>query len=103
MIPTTLWIVLFFIAAVIFVFTLFFADRSERALVQGLLIGSVVSVMASLLLLLHALDDPFHAGVGGLQPVAMQRSLRMVDQALRRASAPRCELPCDTRGIRVQS
>ncbi len=29
-IPTTLWIVLFFIAGVIFVFTLFFADRSER-------------------------------------------------------------------------
>ena len=41
-IPTTLWIVLFFIAAVIFVFMLFFADRGERAVVQGMLIGSVV-------------------------------------------------------------
>src|SRR4051794_28071801 len=33
-IPATLWIVLFFIAAVIFAFTLFFADRGERAVVQ---------------------------------------------------------------------
>ena len=41
-IPATLWIVLFFIAAVIFVFMLFFADRGERAVVQGMLIGSVV-------------------------------------------------------------
>ncbi len=30
-IPTTLWIVLFFIAAVIFVFMLFFADRGRRS------------------------------------------------------------------------
>ena len=50
MIPTTLWIVLFFVAAVIFAFTLFFADRGERAVVQAMLIGSVVSVMVVLLL-----------------------------------------------------
>ena len=60
-IPMTLWIVLFFIAGVIFVYMLFFADRGERAVVQGMLMGSVVSVMAVLLLLLHALDNPFHA------------------------------------------
>ena len=61
-IPTTLWIVLFFIAAVIFAFMLFFADRGERAVVQAMLMGSVVSVMAALLLLLHALDNPFQTG-----------------------------------------
>ena len=61
---------------------LFFADRSERAVVQGMLIGSVVSVMAALMLLLNGLDSPFHDGVGGLQPVAMERSLRIIDEAL---------------------
>ena len=61
-IPTPLWIVLFFIAGVIFVFMLFFADRGERAVVQGMLIGSVVSVMAVLLLLLNGLDNPFQSG-----------------------------------------
>ncbi len=96
-IPTTLWIVLFFIAAVIFVFTLFFADRGERPVVQGMLIGSVVSVMTVLMLLLYGLDNPFHTGVGGLKPVAMERSLRMVDQALGAVGA-QVRLPCNAVG-----
>jgi amino acid transporter len=96
-IPTTLWIVLFFIAAVIFGFMLFFADRGERAVVQGMLIGSVVAVIVSLMLLLRALDEPFHSGVGGLPPVAMERSLRMIDQALGSVGA-QVRLPCDALG-----
>jgi amino acid transporter len=96
-IPTTLWIVLFFIAAVIFVFMLFFADRGERAVVQGMLIGSVVAVISALMLLLHGLDEPFHGGVGGLQPVAMERSLRMIDDALGSVGA-KVRLPCDSLG-----
>ena len=96
-IPTTLWIVLFFIAAVIFVFMLFFADSGERAVVQGMLIGSVVAVISALMLLLHGLDEPFHGGVGGLQPVAMERSLRMIDDALGSVGA-QVRLPCDALG-----
>ena len=83
MIPTQLWIVLFFIAAVIFVYTLFFADSGERAVVQSLMMGSVVAVIVTMLLLLNALDNPFQEGVGGLDPVAMERTLRIVDEALR--------------------
>jgi amino acid transporter len=96
-IPATLWIVVFFISAVIFAFTLFFADRGERAVVQGMLIGSVVSVMTVLLLLLYGLDNPFHSGVGGLRPVAMERSLRIADQALG-AIGVKERPPCDTDG-----
>jgi hypothetical protein len=96
-IPTTLWIVLFFVAAVIFAFMLFFADRGERAVVQGMLIGSVVSVMTVLLLLLYALDNPFQTGVGGLKPVAMERSLRQIDQALGSVGV-KVKIPCDAAG-----
>ena len=39
-------------AAVIFVYMLFFADSGERAVVQALLMGSVVAVIISMLLLL---------------------------------------------------
>jgi hypothetical protein len=98
-IPTQLWIVLFFIAAIIFVYTLFFADSGERAPVQGLLMGSVVSVMVALLLLVSALDQPFHGGVGGLDPTAMERSLRLVDQALA-AIDVEVTVPCDAEGSR---
>jgi len=96
-IPTQLWIVLFFISVVIFVYMLFFADSAERAVTQGMLMGGVVSVITVMLLLLGSLDRPFHAGVGGLQPVAMERSLAVLDGVLP-SLAPGVRPPCDTRG-----
>ena len=96
-IPTPLWVVLFFISAVIFVFMLFFADRSEGAVTQAVLMGSVAAVVVTMLLLIRFLDSPFHEGVGGVQPVAMERTLRIVDEALRAADATVAP-PCDERG-----
>jgi hypothetical protein len=96
-IPVPLWIVLFLSAGIIFVFMLFFADSGERAVVQGMLMGSVVSVITVLLLLLNGLDNPFHPGVGGLEPVAMERSLRIIDEALGAVQA-QVQLPCDAVG-----
>ena len=60
-IPSPLWLVLFFIAGVICVFMLFFADSGERALVQGVLIGSVVAVIGVTLLLIRFLNNPLQA------------------------------------------
>ena len=97
MIPTPLWIVLFFLSAVIFVFMLFFADRGERAVVQGMLMGSVVAAITSLLLLLAFLDNPFQDGVGGLQPTAMERTLRLVGQEIEVAQDD-VSLPCAADG-----
>jgi hypothetical protein len=97
-IPTPLWIVLFFISVVIFVYMLFFADRGERALTQALLMGSVTSVIVMMLLLLNFLDNPFKSGVGGLRPVAMERTLRIADEALG-AIGSEVRIPCDGEGI----
>ena len=96
-IPTQLWIVLFFIAAVIFVYMLFFADRAEGAVTQAVLMGAVASVITMLFLLLSALDNPFAEGVGGLDPVAMERSLRLVDEQLR-ALGGHVPIPCGPDG-----
>jgi len=96
-IPTQLWIVLFFISAVIFVYMLFFADRGERAVTQAMLMGGVASVITVMLLLLGSLDQPFHPGVGGLRPVAMERSLRVLDDVVP-SLAPGVSPPCDTVG-----
>jgi hypothetical protein len=96
-IPTPLWLVLFFSAALIFVFMLFFADSGERAIVQGMLIGSVTVVIVATLLLLRALDDPFHGGVGGLKPTAMERTLAVLEQE-RRIVGEDEPLPCDASG-----
>ncbi|MET0145494.1 MAG: hypothetical protein ABW328_12035 [Ilumatobacteraceae bacterium] len=96
-IPTSLWVVLFFTAVVIFAFILFFADSGERAIVQAMLMGSVVAVITAMLLLLFSLDHPFHRGIGGLQPVAMERTLRVIDEQLDVIGTDR-PLPCDAAG-----
>jgi hypothetical protein len=96
-IPAPLWVVLAFISAVIFVFMLFFADRSEGALTQAVLMGSVATVIVAMLLLIRFLDSPFHEGVGGVRPVAMERTLDIIDQALSAANR-RVPPPCDARG-----
>ena len=64
-IPTPLWIVLFFITCIVFVYLLCFADSGERTFIQGLLMGSVVATVTAMLLLLSFLDDPYHSEVGG--------------------------------------
>jgi amino acid transporter len=99
-IPTPLWIVLFFISIVIFVYMLFFADSAEGVYTQALLMGAVVSVMVGMLLLIRFLDSPFHSGVGGVQPVAMERTMGIIDEALR-AIGQSPTLPCDERGERA--
>jgi hypothetical protein len=99
-IPGSFWIVLFISAAVIFGFMLFFADSGERAVVQAVQIGSVTGVITLTLLLIAALDSPFHSGYGGLQPVAMERTLRILEEETAGLGA-RAPLPCDEAGTEL--
>jgi hypothetical protein len=95
--PVPLWIVLFFIAAVVLVFMFGMADSAERAWVPPLFVGSVVAVITAMMLLLHFLDDPVHHGVGGLQPYAMERTLVLIDQQLE-IIGDAVAIPCDDGG-----
>jgi len=99
-IPSPLWIVLAVISAVIFAYMLFFADSAERATTQALLMGSVTAVISVMLLLLLFLDSPFRSGVGALRPVALERTLRIVDEALGSlgVTGRGAQLPCDAAG-----
>ena len=97
-IPVPLWIVLLLTAGVIFVFMLFFADSAERAVVQATLMGGVAIVISSMLLLLWFLDNPYHAGAGGLRPVAMERAIRILDGEAAEVGG-KFAIPCDEQGI----
>jgi hypothetical protein len=57
----------------------------------------VAVVVVSMLLLVAFLNRPFQDGVGGVRPVAMERTLRIVDQALL-AVGGQVKLPCDASG-----
>src|SRR4051794_31937351 len=96
-IPTPLWLVLFVIAILIVGFMMFFADSGERPIVQAALIGTVVATMTSILLVIGFLDNPYQKGVGSLNPVAMQRTLQLLDKE-RRIVGDSTPMPCDARG-----
>jgi hypothetical protein len=96
-IPAPLWVALFAISAVLFLYMLFFSDRGERALTQGLLMGTVTAVITTLLLLLVFFDHPHGTGVGRLQPVAMERTLRLIDIEAKAAGIT-VTAPCDEHG-----
>jgi len=95
--PTSLWIVLFLTAGILFAFMLFFADSGEAARSQAMLMGSAVTVVVATLLAIHALDNPYRAGIGSIQPVAMERALRVLAEE-RAAAQVRAPEPCDASG-----
>lgn len=97
-IPGPVWLILFLSASVIFVYMLFFADRSERWYVQAVLIGSVVAVLGSMFLVLGLLDNPYSGGPGSLQPDAMERTLELIDEALGAVDRT-VPIPCDETGV----
>ena len=78
---------------------LFFADSAERAVVQATMMGGVAIVITSTLLLLWFLDHPYHSGPGCLRPVAMERTIRILDQEAT-AIDQQLTIPCNERGSR---
>ena len=101
-IPTSIWLVLALIAGVVFVYMLFFADSGEGAVTQAMLMGSATTVIVLTLTAINALDNPYRHGLGQIKPVAMERSLRILDSA-RAVVNDRGPLPCDGGGARVSS
>ena len=101
-IPTSIWLVLFLIAGVVFGFMLFFADSGEGAGAQAMLMGSATTVVVVTLMAINALDNPYRNAPGQLRPVAMERSLRILSRE-RAVVNERAPLPCDARGARGSS
>jgi hypothetical protein len=101
-IPTSIWLVLFVVAGIVFAFMLFFADSGEGVGAQAMLMGSATTVIVLTLAAINALDNPYREGLGQIKPVAMERSLRLLDsaRAVLNVTAP---VPCDARGARVSS
>jgi hypothetical protein len=96
-IPSSIWLVLFLIAGVVFTFMLFFADSAEGPVTQAMLMGSATTVIVLTLMAIHALERPYQPGMGQITPVAMERSLEILDAA-RVALNDTAALPCDARG-----
>jgi hypothetical protein len=101
-IPSSIWLVLILVAGVVFAYMLFFADSAEGAGSQAMLMGSATTVIVLTLLAINALDNPYRNGLGNIEPVAMERSLRILDSA-RGVVGARAPLPCDAQGAPVSA
>jgi Protein of unknown function (DUF4239) len=101
-IPTSIWLVLFVVAGIVFAFMLFFADSGEGVGAQAMLMGSATTVIVLTLAAINALDNPYREGLGQIKPVAMERSLRILDTA-RTVLNDKAPIPCNARGARVSS
>jgi hypothetical protein len=99
-IPAPIWIVLVLIALVVFAYMLFFADSGEGAVAQAMLMGSATTVIVLTLAAINTLDSPYRSGPGQIRPVAMERTLKLLDDA-RAVVGDRAPLPCDGRGAPV--
>lgn len=96
-VPLPLWLALVVLCGVLFGCLLFFADPVERALTQGMLMGSVTVLVSVLMLVLLFLDHPQGAGAGRLQPTAMERTVRMIGTQAQVAGIT-VDPPCDGPG-----
>jgi len=101
-IPTSIWLVLLLIAGVIFAYMLFFADSGEGRGTQAMLMGSATTVIVLTLFAINTLDNPYRDAVGRIEPVAMERSLRILGEA-RAVLDLKAALPCDRRGTRLSA
>ena len=80
---------------------LFFADSSEGG-AQAVLMGSATTVIVLTLLAINALDNPYRDALGRIEPVAMERSLRILNEE-RAIVNDRAPAPCDARGTPVSA
>jgi len=87
-------------AATVFVFLLMFADSGERAAVQGVMMGGAILVVTSLLLVLSFLDNPYRGGLGGMRPVAMERTVQVLSRETGFADGS-FDIPCDSNGVEL--
>jgi hypothetical protein len=97
-IPNSLWLVLVLLAVTVFAYVLFYADSGERARSQAMMIGSVTTALVVTLLAVRTLDNPYRHALGRIRPAAMERSLRLIDQA-RVVIGDRARPPCDETGV----
>ena len=96
-IPGPLWLILFVTAALVALYALLFADPGEHWLPQAVIAGTIAALLATSLLVIRFLDNPYSPGTGSLQPTDMRRVLTQLDTASRGLGI-RAQIPCDESG-----
>jgi Protein of unknown function (DUF4239) len=97
LVPSIVWLILIIGAVVAVATVCFFADPRERAITQAGMIAAVAIIVASGLVLVRFLDQPYEDTSGSIKPTAMTRTLELMesDHRERGQAVARC---ADTTG-----
>ena len=95
LVPGLVWILLIVGSLVVVAFVTLFADRRERAFVQGMLMLSVTTMLSAGLVMIKFFDSPYSDVSGSIKPDAMERTLDTLSDL---PSERRTQAPCDGRG-----
>jgi hypothetical protein len=96
-IPGPLWLILFTTGLLVALYAFLFADPAEHFLPQGVIAGTIAAMLATSLLVIRFLDNPYTPGLGTLKPTEMQRVLGQIDRASQTLGV-KVKLPCDADG-----
>jgi hypothetical protein len=97
LVPTLVWLALFLGGALVVAYMCFYADPSEPAVVQGLMIGAVTTMVVAGMLVVWFLDRPYENASGSIKPSAMTMTLQRMEAESRASSVGPAPL-CDERG-----
>jgi hypothetical protein len=97
LVPTLVWLALFLGGALVVAYMCFYADPAESALVQGMMIGAVTTMVVAGMLVVWFLDRPYENASGSIKPAAMTMTLQRMEaeSGASRIGAARL---CDERG-----
>ena len=96
-IPGPLWLILLVSAGLVIAYGLFFVDPAEGKLPQAMIAATLAAMVATSLLVIRFLDDPYHSGYGSLQPGAIERVLTQMHVATEGLGL-NVSIPCDENG-----
>ena len=92
LVPPVIWLILILGAVVVITAVALFADSREAPIPQAVMIASIAVIVASGLVLVRFLDNPYEDKSGSIKPTAMERTLEQIQSD--EDQTPRGLVPC---------
>jgi hypothetical protein len=96
-IPGPLWVILLVSAGLVIAYGLFFVDPDEGKVPQAMIAATLAAMVATSLLVIRFLDNPYHRGYGSLKPDAIERVLQQIELTTKQTGLV-VTIPCDAGG-----
>jgi multisubunit Na+/H+ antiporter MnhB subunit len=97
-VPPLVWLALLLGGSLIIAYMCFYADRLERKISQAMMMAAVTAMVASGLLVVRFLDNPYENASGSIKPIAMTTTLEHIKADLGTPDGD-AAIACDEHGF----